>query len=399
MGLMGDRSMHLSVASKRPVMIALLVALASCNLVGPGTGPFPNAGNVLVRIENLSGYPAAVDTRFQLIGLEVRRTVLRLAASGPESAEDLLWTTTDTISLSAVVDEGFSPASSSQLNPGDTLDKRELRFGADFEDGAQLLITISPPPAPPQPPPPKPTPPLTHDCNNNRVEDATDIAGGSSRDCNRNDVPDECEPCPGLDVVFVWDTSRSLANEAQGLCQTIAATTQQLHDAGLLVRSANLGVKSRGGPEFACLTDTVANLLGGVVPGEPPCCPPIDVEDWGPATAIVAARYPWEPGAIRMIVPISDEGPVGGDPCRDPGDDRDSITLALGLAAANQVIVSPIVAQGTQDQMPCVRSLALDLATGTGGVSIDSLAAPVQLPLATTILHAAACERFRNCTP
>jgi len=35
--------------------------------------------------------------------------------------------------------------------------------------------------------------PLAHDCNRNRVEDAVDIAGGTSADCNSNGVPDECD--------------------------------------------------------------------------------------------------------------------------------------------------------------------------------------------------------------
>ena len=34
------------------------------------------------------------------------------------------------------------------------------------------------------------------DCNGNGVDDARDIAGGTSADCNRNGIPDEC-PCAG----------------------------------------------------------------------------------------------------------------------------------------------------------------------------------------------------------
>ena len=39
------------------------------------------------------------------------------------------------------------------------------------------------------------------DCNGNGVDDATDIAQGSSHDCNTNGVPDECED-EGFRVIF-----------------------------------------------------------------------------------------------------------------------------------------------------------------------------------------------------
>ena len=41
-----------------------------------------------------------------------------------------------------------------------------------------------------------------NDCNGNGVDDATDIANGTSRDCNNNGIPDECENdcnCNGID--------------------------------------------------------------------------------------------------------------------------------------------------------------------------------------------------------
>ncbi|MCA9309948.1 MAG: PQQ-dependent sugar dehydrogenase, partial [Phycisphaerales bacterium] len=36
------------------------------------------------------------------------------------------------------------------------------------------------------------------DCNNNGIDDATDIANGTSEDCNANGIPDECESAGGL---------------------------------------------------------------------------------------------------------------------------------------------------------------------------------------------------------
>jgi len=43
-------------------------------------------------------------------------------------------------------------------------------------------------------------PPVDIDCNHNAINDALDIAGGLSLDCDGDGIPDECElaPCPGL---------------------------------------------------------------------------------------------------------------------------------------------------------------------------------------------------------
>ncbi|MFT4569301.1 MAG: hypothetical protein ACI8TX_000487 [Hyphomicrobiaceae bacterium] len=86
-----------------------------------------------------------------------------------------------------------------------------------------------------------------------------------------------------------------------------------------------------------------------------------DNEDWGNATSILADEFPWTPGALRVIVPISDEGPDNGDSCRDPGDDRDAIENAIVLANENDVTVSPIAADGASD---CVVELGQDIAAG-----------------------------------
>ena len=35
--------------------------------------------------------------------------------------------------------------------------------------------------------------PAASDCNGNGIDDATDIANGTSEDCNGNGIPDECD--------------------------------------------------------------------------------------------------------------------------------------------------------------------------------------------------------------
>ncbi len=232
------------------------------------------------------------------------------------------------------------------------------------------------------------------DCNENGIDDAIDISEGTSTDCDENGVPDECSDCPPVDIVFVMDTSGSMDGEAAALCASIAQVTADLTALGLTVSSSFLGITETPGGDYACLTDNVLNMLGAPVPGSLPCCPNLDhYEDWGPATAIVAARFPWTPNAIRVIVPLSDEGAENGNGCADPGNDRDAITNAIAGANTNDVIVSPITGSGSS---ACVLTLATDLAAGTGGITFAS-ANPGDLPGAIEALVLAACESVSDC--
>jgi len=194
-----------------------------------------------------------------------------------------------------------------------------------------------------------------------------------------------CVPCsPGLlclpmDVVFVMDTSGSMRDEAAALCAGISEVIADLNAQGAGARATVLGITQTPGGSFACLTDNVVNLLGGAVPGNAGSCPfpngTSPYESWGPATAIVAAHFPWTPGALRIVVPISDEGPCNGslpDGCNDPGDDRDSIDNAIAVARADPqhpVVISPITGTGSD---ACVINLAEDAAFGTGGLPLQT---------------------------
>ncbi|UCC31350.1 MAG: hypothetical protein JSU86_03555, partial [Phycisphaerales bacterium] len=96
-------------------------------------------------------------------------------------------------------------------------------------------------------------------------------------------------------------------------------------------------------------------------------------EDWGAATAVVAAEKDWTPGP-RIIIPISDEGPqCGGGPRDDPYepiDDADCAAVHHAIPAVwdNRVIVAPVVWLGGS-----IESLAWKLANGgaPGGQVFD----------------------------
>lgn len=162
----------------------------------------------------------------------------------------------------------------------------------------------------------------------------------------------EIQAGQAVDVVFAMDTSGSMSDEFNALCSRISTTVQDLKDRGITVTYRILGIAYTR----SCTTETVTHVVpGGLVNHE---------EDWGPATSDLANGYTWQPGYVKLIIPISDEGPQDGDPCSDPGTDRGAITQAITDAKRANVRVSPILGTGYN---ACTQRLAQELADTTGG--------------------------------
>lgn len=248
------------------------------------------------------------------------------------------------------------------------------------------------------------------DCNQNGFPDSLDIERGTSSDCDCNGIPDECASCPSVvDLVFLMDTSNSIKDEAETLCSTIGDVVDALARRSIEVDHEILAISPNVTddipPCISGLTNSVSTMFGTSVPGNNGACPadldaPGDSgafgknENWGPATALVAQEFQWTPGAIRVIVPISDEGACLGTVCKDPGRDRDSIQNAIVIANQNNVIVSPITAYGSNR---CVITLARDLAAGTGGTSFGSTDPAEDLAGAVNNLIDHACRSASDC--
>jgi hypothetical protein len=197
------------------------------------------------------------------------------------------------------------------------------------------------------------------------------------------------------------DTSGSMKDEAAALCSGIGQVVNALEGQGVTLSATVLGITETPGGIFSCLSGNVVTLLGGTVPGGPTSCvfpgATSAFESWGPATAIVAQRFPWTAGATRMIIPISDEGPCNGsrpDGCNDPGDDRESIANAIAVAGQNAVIVSPITGTGSDG---CVTTLAGDLAAGTGGRTFQTQDPGMDLVDAIVDLILEHCDTDDSC--
>lgn len=212
-----------------------------------------------------------------------------------------------------------------------------------------------------------------------------------------------CSPtytCAPIDIVFILDTSGSMKDEEAALCSTISQIVSNLEALGVSVSPSILGISQTPDHSFSCISSNVITLFGDAVPGDAPACPfgdPPSIESWGPATAIVAERFPWRTDATRLIIPLSDEGPCNGsrpDGCNDPGDDRDSIDNAIAVAQLNHVIVSPITGTGAES---CVTSLADVLAGGTSGMTFSTTDAGLDLPSAVQDAILASCSVDTSC--
>ena len=245
----------------------------------------------------------------------------------------------------------------------------------------------------------------THkDCNDNGKPDTCDIASATSTDCDNDKVPDDCPSCPPVETVFVMDTSSSMNDEAAALCSKIKAVGTILKGQGIAFSSVALGISEAPGGAYSCLTSTVIKTHGTTVPGNPPStvatlgkCPgsnQVASEDWGRATAVVAGVKKWGAGKVRVVIPISDEGPWCGDPVTDPGVDRDSITQAIKVAAAHKVMVSPITGTGSSAG---VLKLAADLAKGTGGKTISSKKPQNDMAKSVLEIIKTACKKVNDC--
>ena len=186
-----------------------------------------------------------------------------------------------------------------------------------------------------------------------------------------------------VDVIILVDTSASMIDDLDSLCDGLPNTLKSVRESGLSAQARVVGIKDK----YTCAQDTARSLIAGSTVA--------DDEDWGIAIAELADGYAWQPSALRLMIPLSDAGPASGNPVNDPGPDRDVTTRAIRAAVANKVILSPLLASPDPDTSADDRArfeaLAQDMASKTGGrVFVSS--GPSDLPQAIAQLIAAAIE-------
>ncbi len=227
-----------------------------------------------------------------------------------------------------------------------------------------------------------------------------------SNECQHVTLPgcvpcNDGQACPPVDLVVVMDSSGSMKDEAAALCANIEDVVSVLVANGIEVNTTILGVSETPGGAFECLTNSVTNLLGATIPGNAASCTfpsgPFPDESWGPGAAIVADRFPWTQGSIRVVSPIGDEAPCNGSfpgGCQDPGQDRDTVDNLIIVAQNRDVVVSPILGGGTDS---CVFSMAQEVAVATGGTVFQSSTPSSDIAQAIIQLVGQACAAAGEC--
>ena len=163
-----------------------------------------------------------------------------------------------------------------------------------------------------------------------------------------------------VDIIFVMDTSGSMNDEAEALVKAINDVVSDLSS------EFDIDAKLWG------ITNNYFNGLTSYVTAN--VTNPISnhVEDWGPAVNDLASKYNrWRNGAIKIIVPVSDECPENGDGCYQ--DDEIAVTDARAAADANGVNVLPIIGSPYDPSLyDKIKQLASSLSTVDGKIITTS---------------------------
>jgi hypothetical protein len=204
--------------------------------------------------------------------------------------------------------------------------------------------------------------------------------------CPTQPGPAENCGCPitgNVDIVFVFDTSPSMYDEGESLCQVVPQVVQDMQNQGYGVSYEVWGITSGvGHRRFPCITSTVRAEFTGELANHS--------EDWGPATSDIANMFLWESGFTRVIVPLSDERAENGNSGSIAADNA-AISQAINDAVTNNVKVFPIVGSPWTSS---VSEQAEALATGTGGIALESTGTPADIASAlVTIIEGAIADR------
>lgn len=191
------------------------------------------------------------------------------------------------------------------------------------------------------------------------------------------------------EVVFILDTSGSMSEEVGALCAVIDSVEQALLDQNIIpiTHEYRIVPSTSVTPPPGCVQNVVTTDFGTTVPGPNPggCANPFPNtepgrESWGPATAVIAANFPWTPGYARIVVPISDEfSCLGGTGTPDAADVA-SVDNAVSVCLVNNCYAFPIRANGPSNA--ALEVLMSTLATGTGGTLLFSNDPPMDMAAA-----------------
>jgi RHS repeat-associated protein len=165
-----------------------------------------------------------------------------------------------------------------------------------------------------------------------------------------------------VDIIFAMDTSGSMSDEATALINSIQSVTNEL-SAEFDIDSKLWSITNSFDYSSAGFDSSVINEIPNHISNQ--------YEDWGPAVSDISSKYTgWRNDTIKIIVPISDEGPENGDRC-DEGDEL-AVTQARLDADNNNINVLPIIGSNSWGTYETIKQLASSLSTVNGKIITTS---------------------------
>ena len=146
-----------------------------------------------------------------------------------------------------------------------------------------------------------------------------------------------------IDLAFVMDTSGSMSDDWNDLCNIQSEVVDSLEEDGADVEFTVYGLSSTQN----CADESISSL---------------HLESWGPGTEWLVNNHEWRSGSKKVIFPMSDECPKNGDGCGSPDDS--SIQSALNALETTEIEVYPIWGSGGGSQ---VQGYMQELAEATDG--------------------------------
>lgn len=187
----------------------------------------------------------------------------------------------------------------------------------------------------------------SEDCNDNGVIDLCDVRYGGFADCNADGRPDVCETArDSIDLVVIVDTEIAYAEHVQACFTLLPGLAEELEtESRKPVRLTALTIDHSG--NTLCGDGTVTDLQRNV-PGNPGECGPTlgDPRSWAQAVSIVAEHFAWRDRALRVVVPVVEQGPCKGDPCGPDLADCDAARNAIRQCRENGVYAFQVTTVG-----------------------------------------------------
>ncbi|MCD4811470.1 hypothetical protein K8R14_02590, partial [bacterium] len=145
------------------------------------------------------------------------------------------------------------------------------------------------------------------------------------------------------EIIFAMDTSGSMSDEFDVLCNRITKIIEGVANAGINIGSHIYGIRYNRN----CTENTVYNVV--VNNG---ATPTVDhSEDWGPAIVDLSKHYSWPSGHVRIVIPMSDESAQNGGWGYWDSADEQAANDAIAAAVDNSVLIIPVLCSGYNQGM------------------------------------------------